>query len=57
MMGQTNHISCVNDSFYFYCVYFFFDDESDNAGSGSGSSSTCDFPFFSRNSVGSVSGV
>ena len=32
----------------------FFDDESDNDGSGSGSASTCAFPFFSDESVGSV---
>ena len=36
---------------------YFFNHESDNDGSGSGSSGTCDFPFFSGNSVGRVSGV
>ena len=34
-----------------------FDDESDNDGSRSGSPGTCNFPFFSGNSVGRVSGV
>ena len=34
--------------------YLFFDDESDNDGSGSGSPVTCDFPFCSGESVGTV---
>ena len=37
--------------------FFFFGDESKNDGSGFGSSGTCDFSFYSENSVGSVSGI
>ena len=33
---------------------YLFDDESDDDGSGSGSADTCDFPFCSDESVGSV---
>ena len=35
----------------------FFDDKSGNYGSGSRSPGTCAFTFFSRNSVGHVSGI
>ena len=60
-------VHCVPNDFSSYCVFLFdlielvsfdeldlFDDKSDNDGSRSGSPGTCDFPFCSDESVGSV---
>ena len=70
-MSLTRPVSCVSDFFssyrflflidllelLFFDELYLFDDDYEHDGSGSGSPGMCDFPFFYRKSVGSVSGV